>query len=250
MANLIKFEFRKLFKSKLFYVCGIILIASIFLTLATLKISYNLLKDSPYAIGDTTTVLDVLKATNTVLPLLLAVFVVIFVCEDYTSDTIKNIYAKGYSKTSIFFSKYLVSLIVCLIYLAIDLLFKFVFGVITYSNFGEFNFHYLATLLNIGLIFLCYHAFYFMITISIRKLGLCIASAIIIPSIIEILLLLVDIVIRNDKIKFINYSLDGRLGLLQGASVSNTELWITLVYGIIFIAIFMVSAFFINKKRD
>ena len=44
-------------------------------------------------------------AATSSLTTILAIFLSIFVTEDYTSDTIKNVYSKGHSRDRVFFAK-------------------------------------------------------------------------------------------------------------------------------------------------
>jgi ABC-type transport system involved in multi-copper enzyme maturation permease subunit len=105
MKNLLKLEFVKLKRRKSFYICTLIMLGLIIISNLTIKAFLSLLPD---VIGDiTSSGIDSLVSglSNSSFTLITSIFVILFVCEDYTNQAIKNIYAKGYSRTNVFLSK-------------------------------------------------------------------------------------------------------------------------------------------------
>ena len=104
MGNLLRFEFRKLFGQKSFYVCTLLLLLFVFLSAVLSKLIAENADDASYPALMTVNILrSSLQSAN--LPLILGIFTALFVCTDHADGTIKNIYAKGYPRTAVYFSK-------------------------------------------------------------------------------------------------------------------------------------------------
>lgn len=127
MGQLFRFEFRKLFRQKSFYICGCVLIGLILLTAVTLNMIYSLSQGNMEAGGVTVSASDdgflytgiymlVGAVSSSNFTIVLAVFLSLFVCSDYTNGTLKNIIARGYSRTRIYAVKYMVSLAATTVY--------------------------------------------------------------------------------------------------------------------------------------
>ena len=103
MTDLLHLEFRRLFRAKSFYICTVISLAMILISAATTKVMLNLIKVEEFEqeFGEAMTTALVVPTSfsmlktigSSSLSTILAIFLSIFVTEDYTSDTIKNIYA-------------------------------------------------------------------------------------------------------------------------------------------------------------
>ena len=97
MMNLLRLEFRRLFRAKSFYICLAISLVMIIISAATTKMLLNMASSEEFgeAFGSmlqTPTSFSLLKSTaSSSLTMVLAIFLSIFVTEDYTADTIKNI---------------------------------------------------------------------------------------------------------------------------------------------------------------
>ncbi len=127
MGNMLKFELRRLLKKPVFYImlglCVGVAIFYVFSTRENMNYMIENMSDivSDYDYGyEKSWVKErfveylspqrlVLSNFWLMLPSVLAIFTAIFVCEDRARGTIKNIYARGYSRTNVFFSKFIVS---------------------------------------------------------------------------------------------------------------------------------------------
>lgn len=100
MGQLFRFEFRKLFRQKSFYICGCVLIGLILLTAVTLNMIYSLSQGNMEAGGVTVSASDdgflytgifmlVQAISSSNFTIVLAVFLSLFVCSDYTNGTLK-----------------------------------------------------------------------------------------------------------------------------------------------------------------
>lgn len=105
MGQLFRFEFRKLFRQKSFYICGCVLIGLILLTAVTLNMIYSLSQGNMEAGGVTVSASDdgflytgiymlVGAVSSSNFTIVLAVFLSLFVCSDYTNGTLKKYHCK------------------------------------------------------------------------------------------------------------------------------------------------------------
>ena len=208
MGNMLRFEFRRLLKKPSFYVCLALCAAFTIIVAVASKISfddqyrfYMSSKDiTGYYEYDSIDSLKNTFASNFspqmmilsdialgVLPTVLAIFSGIFVCEDKVRGTIKNIYARGYSRTSVFFSKFIVSSCVALALYIVMSLILYLSGLAIFSV-KPFDVQILRVngfvLLVLGkmLSILALNAMYFMLSELIGSTGFSIAANIFLPS--------------------------------------------------------------------
>ena len=212
MGNMLKFECRRLFKKPSFYVClGLCAVFTI-LTIAVSRANFNdMLKYYSSSIGDEYSYysLENMKETfaknfsphmlalnNTgisMMSTIMAIFMGIFVCEDRVRGTIKNIYARGYSRTDVFLAKFIVaSVTATLIFTAITLV-AYISGWIMFAT-KPFAVEPLKVngiwLLILGkfVAILGVTALYFMLSELIGTTGFSIAANIFLPSVASMIL--------------------------------------------------------------
>ena len=107
MKKLLTLEFRKLSRQKSFYVCGALAVAFVFLSAALTKLIVQNSEDATMTLPSAVdTLASALQGANATL--LIGIFTALFVCGDHSDGTIKNIYAKGYTRTSVYFAKFAV----------------------------------------------------------------------------------------------------------------------------------------------
>ena len=212
MGNMLKFECRRLFKKPSFYVClGLCAVFTI-LTIAVSRANFNdMLKYYSSSIGDEYSYYslenmketfakkfspDMLALNNTgisMMSTIMAIFMGIFVCEDRVRGTIKNIYARGYSRTDVFLAKFIVaSVTATLIFIAITLV-AYISGWIMFAT-KPFAVEPLKVngiwLLILGkfVAILGVTALYFMLSELIGTTGFSIAANIFLPSVASMIL--------------------------------------------------------------
>ena len=207
MGNMLKFELRRLLKKPVFYVMlGLCVGVAIFMVFS-MRISMDYMiqhmgESEYYAYGiDENYVKEnfvenlspqklVLSEFWYILPTVLAVFVGIFVCEDRVRGTIKNIYARGYSRTSVFLAKFIVSsatsvLLYWLVIAAIYLSGMIVFATAPFEVHPQTVKGFWLLILGRTLVLLAANAGYFMISELIGSTGFSIAANMFAPSILN-----------------------------------------------------------------
>lgn len=126
MLNLMRGELYKLFKSKCFYVCSVVLVVFVLLIYGMFSLADIVEKEEAAMAGNTGIIVSVETNVSEEAPiweqmgaidivqmmfssmgsLLIAIFAAVFVCGEYTSGAIKNIVGKGYGRGCVFLSKY------------------------------------------------------------------------------------------------------------------------------------------------
>lgn len=259
MLKLEKLELRRLFLAKSFLICLAVSLGLILMTSLTTKFLMRALssldEEGAAALGTMSmqapSSLSLLKGIgSSSLTLILAIYITIFVTEDYTGDTIKNVYAKGYSRDTVFFAKYLSSLTGTLIFILADAIFAIVIGKLLFGDFGTAGEHYVSSFLAGIVLLIAYHTVYFAVAISLRKTGGAIALCIVGPTVISLALSLGNTILKSDQFDLSDYWLPGRMDILSAENVTSKDVGIGFAIAIVTIAIFGVLAFFINRKRE
>ena len=104
MNRLIKFQVINMFKQKSFYVCLclLILMGPILTFIGAFNTpNYETIKVMP----------QMVSLLSGEISLLSTIFIALFCCLDFNEGTTKNIIGRGYSRTQVLLSKYIVSLI-------------------------------------------------------------------------------------------------------------------------------------------
>lgn len=204
MRKLLKFEIRKLLKMKSFYICLLI-------CLLMLSIEYILTRNNNQ------TTANALKSSlvSSYLVIILSIFTSFYTCEDYQYGTIKNIYSKGYSRTKVFLSKYIISSIVTILYSIIIILFAFILSNLLVKAKGELNSSDFLALGGQIIIFLAYHSIFFLLAFIFEKNGIGIALGITCPLFISLALGAIDDGLKIKNFKISSYWLDSLITALQ-----------------------------------
>ena len=256
MSNLLRLEFRRLFRAKSFYICLAVSLVMIVITALTTKMLLNLeeQKEVAEAMGEalqTPTSISMLKtAISSSLTTILAIFLSLFVAEDFTGDTIKNIYAKGNSRDSIYWSKYISSVVASIIMLFFCAIFSFATGKILFGEYGSMGKNYIVSLFAELVILLAYVTLYFVVAICIRKTGASLAISIIGPLLIGLFLTLGSAALKSDSIDLSSYWLAGRLSILEDADVSTKNTVLGFIIGGINLLVIGAAGFCINRSSE
>lgn len=229
MKNLIKFEFRKLFRQKSFYVIMTIITALPLLFAALIRYTESGIDSSDNGIGAWEfTSMGVMNSNFT---MVFGIFVSLFVCEDFVHDILKNFFAKGYSRTKLYFAKYIVTLTAMLIIFTVMSVSSFITVTVMWDTGAAENYPELI-LSQLGVL-LGYHAFFFALSVIIGRTGGAIAIGIVAPLVISLLLQLASLLtdqVFGVNINYSAYWLDGLLSTAQNPDLSLTKHLLTVLY--------------------
>ena len=256
MAALLRFEFRKLFQNKAFYICiAISLVMTIIITL-TYKAFTDLIVQAAEETGTLVpstnyTSFNLLKSSfnNGYVAMIGGVMTALLVSEDYTNDLTKNIYSKGYSREQVYISKFITCLVAFLILMIMGMIASFCFG-FALDGLGEMGSNYFLSILGIVLVGIAYYTIFFGIAILLKKTGGAIAISIIGPTVISLLLTMGDTFINLDNFKMSEYWLDSRVTILAQDDVEIKAFVITFIMSLVLMIAMIIPSFLINRKKD
>lgn len=247
MTNLLKFEFRKLFKQKSFYICtAVMLVLSVFGILLNKTLASN--PDFNMAMPSAKSAL-LSAVSSSSFTMLCGIFIALFVCTDYDQQTIKNVYSRGFSRTNVYFAKFIVSVISTVVMFAVTLLFTYVAGAAMLDGTAEAG-NYVGLIAGQLIYCLAYSSFVFAISLIVKKVGVSIALAILGPSLIGTVINLADAFLKIENFKIGSYWLDGFIDDLTSLATDNTRLIVCIVLSLIYAAVFVVAGYLINKKQE
>jgi ABC-type transport system involved in multi-copper enzyme maturation permease subunit len=260
MGALLRFEFRKLFRNKAFYICLGIALFLLIINIITTKVLFDALGEE---LADMTeqmkttmlssfTGLSLLKTsfTNNTITII-GVVVAIITCEDFAADTIKNIYSKGYSRSQCYFAKLLSSFVAFLIITISGMIISFTFGSLLLDGVGTAGKNYILSIICIFLIALSFFMIFYAVSILFKKMAASIVLCVIGPTALLLLFVMADAFIGSDKFSISDYWIGG--GLLTNLGLYDVEMKFitaTLIIAPLTIAAFFLLSFFLNDKKD
>ena len=240
MKKLLTFEFRKLSRQKSFYVCGALAVAFVFLSAALTKLIVQNSEDATLTLPSAVdTLASALQGANATL--LIGIFTALFVCTDHSDGTIKNIYSKGYTRTSVYFSKFAVVIAAATLFCLATWCGGILSGAVLFENIGAFDLKLVLSLVAQLLVVFVYTCMYFALSSVLRKTGGSIAACIVCPMIVSLLFTTISSIVNIESFDLSDYWLDGLFGSLSQASVSGktalTSIVLSLVYGAVFTSV-------------
>lgn len=256
MTKLLKFEFRKLFRNKILYICFAISLAMVLITTLTYKALGDLLAQTAEETGTPIPVtnytsLSLLKSSfsNGNVSLVGGVMIALLICEDYANDLTKNIYSKGFSREKLYFAKYISGLAAFLLLILIAMISSFAFG-FALDGLGSTGENYVLSIICLLIIGIAYYTIFFGVSMLIKKIGGSIAINIIGPTVLSLLLVMGDTFLKVDNFSFADYWLDNNVSYLSQNDVSNKVIITSLVVSILVIAAMGAASFIVNSKKD
>lgn len=261
MNNLLSAEFFKLFRRKSFYVCIAILLVLILISAIATKV---LIDSEVIPGGDLETMgidLSDMSAANQLagtfgdsdtFSLLLAIFVSLFICADYSSGAIKNTCSRGYARWKIYMSKLVTAWFVAAVYIFSSIIVRYLvygalfeFGTITSSMMSEFLMICGAEML----IYMAMSSIFVFISTLAKNPGIAIAVNVSLSMFVAIILQLLDMFSKLD-VNFSNYWL-----VSIGAEISHFEIADGVIARIViisavYLAVFMALGFSLFQKED
>ena len=211
MGKLLRFEFAKLIKAKVFYIC--LLVCAVLTVLATFMTEKDFISSTGYIR---------MYGSASMLTTILAIAVCSFVCEDAQCCAEKTVLGRGVSRTKFFFAKYISSLTATLLFTLVVIGITAIAGTIRY-NYAEDSTLVPALLLSL-LGILMFHGFFFGLSTITGKNGIAISMAILIPMILQILTTVMDYFFKIDGFTFDIFSLTDTFNGLSSYKEMNTDM--------------------------
>ncbi len=244
MGNLLRFEWRKLWQQKSLYICFGIGLAINFLALLSAK-NFGAL-DS--ALG------NMCVALNSGYTSFLGIYIALYACQDSSQQTIKNIYARGYSRSLVYWVKYAVSLGVtlatALLYWGFNFLLTCCFG----GEVGSFVTTVGQALALQLWVIIGYHGLYFGVAMLLNKLGGSIAINLIGVDCVFVVLSLIISLLKID-FNVMYYNLSNLLTDIVEASLMMPEFTSSMVIRgitipLLYVVTFVGAGWLVSRRRD
>lgn len=241
--NLLKFEWRKLWRQKSLYICFGIGLLIITLAMLTSK-TFDTLTDA---------VNTMFVVLSTGFTSFLGIFIALFVCQDFAQQTIKNIYARGYRRTTVYFAKYFISLAATLLMAFLYMAFGFVWTLMLGGEVGSLLAWQWGTLaLQIWTI-IGFHGLFFGVGMLLTKVGGTVALNLVgISFCFQILNLI--FVLFEIEFNILDFSLETLFTSLVNTLIDNritTELVTrAVILPLSYVVIFVGAGWYVNQRRD
>ncbi len=253
MKDLLKFEFRKLLKQRSFYVCLIIAVAGVFLAALLEKLSTKIFEveiDGESILPELSFnafFLSAARAGN--FSILAAVFIGIVANEDFERRTIKNVYAKGYSRTQVYFSK-LIYCVTCttIIFFACACS-AALFGAI-FIGTTDFEIKVIWLMLSQYVAALAEITFYFLLASMFKRIAPTIAIGIVGTGIISLVLGLISLALNINGFSLPEYWFSTFLSSLSELNVKTERIVTCLIASAAYIAAFTGLGLLCNRKNE
>lgn len=248
MKKLIKFEFHNLLRAKSLYIC--IIISMCF---SALSVILSMLSSSLLAMEENVTDTAVSSLTGALssgeLSILLVVFISIFVCRDYAEGTIKNVVSRGYTRVQVYFAKEMVLILGGFFFLIADLLTTFITACI-FFDVGTFSTKILSLLMIDVILLIAYVTLYHFFAVLFRKNGATIASGIVFPLALSLVITMLPFVFGNHKLDLSGIDVTYWVSILSEDIASVKQEIYGLLCGVAYIIVFGVASLFATRKRN
>ena len=259
MKNLLAFEFHKLLRSKALYIC--LSIACVFLLLSTAVIFIGMAIEKSMAIeqGIDVSAIEEMFSSNSAFDMMTSalssssltsifgIFAVIFLCDDFSQKTIKNVYSHGFSRSQVFLAKVIVVAVAAVGAYLIVLAFGFAFGLVFFGKVGEianpliYLDQLLVLLCNLSLAaFLCFMS---------KKITVSIGLLLFAPGIIGLVFTIADLIINSETFTLANYWF-GNYELLIYKGAPAEKLVTALIGSVAYTALFTTLGWVFNNKNE
>lgn len=258
MLNMLHFQFRRLFRRSSFYIClGLVVLFVIYI------LDNMVPKDisNSYSSQYTVRFIIAMCLQLSQLTILFAVFTAIFVCEDRVQGTIKNIYARGYSRITVFFAKYIAATVSAAIFFAavviVSMLGALFMGA-SFSTTGSYSGQFLYYFTSL----IAVNTFYYMISELIGKTGtsivLCIFSPVVIELVVNMILSCFIYSGHSDMIYRITYAFNlywlpnivSTFYMMYYMVSDNFDFTTAVLFNVVYIVIFGALALLITNKKQ
>lgn len=254
MGKMIKFELSKLKNQKSLFICTGIMLASLLLNVFTYWAMESVMSEELGSMGDMGVIVgfdmitSVLQAANNgSLTLIAGIVISIFVCSDYSQGTIKNIIARGYSRTTVYFAKLLAVCVMTAAMFLVCVLFGFIFGTAFFGFTAPAGARWLGMLAVQLVATVAFSAFAFFFSNLFRKMAPSIILIIVVPTVVQVVLTLIDIFAKTN---LSDYWITSVFASLATVGVSTSRILISLAASLLYVAAFVASGWALGRKTS
>ena len=238
MNRIIKVYLKNVFNQKGFYIC------------LAINIAMNII--IPFIVGifthsngDATVSSKIISILSGAVGIVEVIFITIFVCSDFSEGATKNFISRGYTRRQVLYAKFIVSMIATFVFLLTNILGTFIFYGKNEMGFDSSIILYAigaiaALVANVGL--------YVVISNTVEKLGIAIATNLILPNVVNMVFPLISLAAKTD-IDYSKYWITGLTELMSNTPSFKEMLWVVAISLVYLVILFEVSNFIIKKKE-
>lgn len=257
VQKLIRFHFRKLTHQKSLYICIGIMLGMALMSAALYRLMMDTataqsmgvsISPSALAPGGISFGLTGIDSSNFVM--ITGIVIVLAVCDDFEQHTVKTIFARGYSRLQMYFTKLIA------VFAAVTACFVIVMAgamAIGIAMFGKedadagkvfllLGAQYIAALANAALIF--------MLSFMLRKTGLSIAAAIVVPTVINLIFQLIDFFVIKGDAKISGYWISSCFTILSGLNAGYDKIGICAALCAAYAVVFIMIGALTTRKTE
>lgn len=249
MFKLIRFEFRKLLRNKGFYICTAILIALTGFSVYTAKFAQEQLGVTDPTAGGLKSMMEALPTSS--IGMMLGIFIALYVCEDFSAGTIRNILTRGYSRFGVYMAKLVAVIIATIVMSCFCCAGAYAVGTYLWgagdASFGGEQFRILLYQLAITL---AYAAVFYAVSFMIQKTGGSIACCVVLPLAVTALLKLADTALAEQEIELSAYWLDSFNHNIASISAESEDLRKALAGSGIYFGASLIIGWLATMKRE
>ena len=213
MLNLIRGEFRKIFTSKSLIVFLAIPVGLSLLSMASERILFevvNSISEGEKVVYTTDLGYVLLSSVaQDAFFIVMSVFLAIWNVKDYSTGSIRNMLARGCTRTNIYFAKYLVSMVTVVMYTVVNTLFSVLFSFIFSKVIGTLTVEILGLYLLDIFMVIAIATTYFSVIMMFQKLAPAIIINLVSGGVFGVILTIIqEVFIKNDKINLNTLALE------------------------------------------
>ena len=252
MRKLVKFELSKLTKSKSFIICTFIMILTLFLNVLTMWGMEEMMKELAEEMGEMAGLLEydmitsVLQAANNASFVMLSgIVIAIMVCSDFSQGTVKTVISRGYSRTHVYFAKLISMSVMSAFMYLVAVLFGWIFGMAFFGFSAPADASWLGILAVQFVSAIALAAFSFFLSAAVRKLSTSIVLIIVVPTVIQLILTMVDLFAETH---LSDYWISSVFALLSQSGVETARIVSALITSFVYVGVFIASGWLLNRK--
>lgn len=254
MKRLLKLEFRKIFMMKTLYICLVIMVAMVLLTAITYlfmnKMMLSVMEDAP-VIDANTFIRSALSGSS--INIFLAVLIPIYLCSDYSNGTAKGIFAKGYSRTEVYFTKLIGALFISVFFVLTAILFCVIFGVSMFER-ESVNGETFKALFVQFMVLIAYSSIFCFLSTAFSKLSGAIICSILSTLVILLVFSLFDVIIefafKVENVNITDYWLDGIIMKMTQTPLESKDVIKSVMVSLAYTVVFSVAGVFVCKRKE
>lgn len=253
MSRLVKFELSKLKKQKSLFICTGAMVISLFLSVLMTwgmeKLGAMIMgPDNVMALFGSDFITIVLQsANNGSIAMIGGIVVAIFVCSEYSQGTIKNIVARGYSRTKIYFAKFVaVSVMISAMYI-VAIIFGALFGILFYGFSAPADMSWIGSLAVQLVATVALGAFSFFMSAVFKKMAPAIILILVIPTVLQLILNVIDIFASTN---ISDYWISSVYTSLSTVGLPVDRILISLGVSVAYVAAFVAGGWALSRKSS